>query len=125
MTAEEINDLKQEEQGKREHTAEWNWLPGVALIVLGLYFLIDNFYNIRLFENWWALFILIPAFANLRNAWQRYQAAGEWTESAVSALTGGLLIGAVAMIFLFNLSFGMFWPVLLIILGLSILIRKA
>lgn len=125
MTAEEINNLKHEEQSKGEHDSQWNWLPGVALILLGLYFLIDNYFNIRLFENWWAIFILIPAFANLRNAWSRYREAGAWTESAVSALTGGLLIGAVAMIFLFNLSWGMFWPVLLIILGLGILIRKA
>lgn len=125
MTAEEINNLKNEEQGKGEHRSEWNWLPGVALIVLGLYFLADNFLNIRLFENWWAIFILIPAFANLRNAWARYREAGAWTESAVSALTGGLLIATVAMIFLFNLSWGTFWPLLLIILGFGILVRKA
>lgn len=125
MTAEEINDLKQEEQGKGEHESDSNWIPGLVLIGLGLFFLLNNFVNIRLFENWWALFILIPAFSNLNSAWKRYRAAGAWTESAVSALTGGLLIGAVAMIFLFNLSFGTFWPVLLIILGFSILVRKA
>lgn len=125
MTTEEIHNLKQDEQSNGEHESDSSWIPGLVLIGLGLFFLLNNFVNVRLFDNWWAIFILIPAVANLRTAWQRYREAGAWTESAVSALTGGLLIGAVAMIFLFNLSFGTFWPVLLIILGFGILVRRA
>lgn len=122
---EHIQDLKQEQQGKGARKSSSNWIAGLVLIGLGLFFLLNNYFHIRLFENWWALFILIPAVANLNNAWRHYREAGEWTEAATSALTGGLLIGAIAMIFLFGLSFGIFWPVLLVILGFGILIRRA
>ena len=38
-----------------------NWGSGVALIVIGVIFLVANTTNFHL-HNWWALFILIPAF---------------------------------------------------------------
>ncbi len=124
----DIDELKEEE--KQANAAEesperedHSWIPGVALILLGVIFLFDNAFGVELIDNWWALFILIPAVANLNRAWQRYRRAGRWTSSARSALTGGLLIGAVALIFLFDLSWSLFWPVLLIILGAGILLR--
>ena len=121
---EEIHELKNEEQSKREHGPGSGWIPGLVLIGLGLFFLLNNVFDIELIDNWWALFILIPAVASLNNAWHRYREAGRWTESASSSLTGGLLIGAVAMIFLFDLNWGAFWPVILIVLGLGILLRR-
>jgi hypothetical protein len=36
---------------------------------------------------------------------------------------GGLLIGAVAFIFLFGLSFGNWWPLFLIIVGFGALLK--
>lgn len=122
--SEHIHDLKNEEQGKPAERSRSNWIPGVVLIGLGVIFLLNNFFDIQLINNWWALFILIPAVVNLNNAWQRYKEAGHWTEAAIGSLTGGLLIGTVAMIFLFELSWSLFWPVLLIILGLTILMRR-
>lgn len=123
--SEHIHDLKDEEQGKAPGHGRSSWIPGLVLIGLGVIFLLNNFFDIQLINNWWALFILIPAVVNLNNAWTRYREAGHWTEAAIGSLTGGLLIAAVAMIFLFELSWGMFWPVLLIILGLGILIRRS
>jgi len=130
----DIDELKEEE--KRAEGAEeaqssahedrrerHSWIPGIVLIALGLIFLFDSAFGVEL-DNWWALFILIPALVNLNNAWQRYRRAGRWTSSARSALTGGLLIGTVALIFLFDLSWSLFWPVLLIILGAGILLRN-
>lgn len=122
--SEHIHDLKDEEQNKNSGAKNSGWVPGLVLIALGVVFLLNNFFDIRLINNWWALFILIPAFINLNNAWSRYRAAGRWSEAAIGALTGGMLLGAVALIFLFGLSWGMFWPVLLIILGMSILLRR-
>lgn len=122
---ENIQDLKNEEQGKGSHRSDSGWIPGLILIGLGLVFLLNNFFDIDFFHNWWALFILIPAVSNLNNAWRRYREAGAWTESAIGALTGGLLMGFVALIFLFELSWSTFWPILLIILGVGILMRRA
>ncbi len=123
--SEHVQDLKNEEQGKVEAGSRSGWIAGLVLIALGVIFLINNFFHIELIANWWALFILIPAVVNLNNAWRRYREAGHWTESAIGSLTGGLLIGAVAMIFLLELNWSIFWPVLLIILGLGILIRRS
>lgn len=118
------NGPEQAQGGERNDSHEsHSWIPGVVLIALGVIFLFDNAFGVEL-DNWWALFILIPAVVKLNNAWRRYRRAGRWTSSARSALTGGLLIGTVALIFLFELSWSLFWPVLLIILGAGILLRE-
>lgn len=120
--AEDAQDSAQDSahEDRRERRS---WIPGIVLIALGLIFLFDNAFGVEL-DNWWALFILIPAVANLNRAWQRYRRAGRWTSSARSALTGGLLISTVALIFLFDLSWNLFWPTLLIVLGVGILLRN-
>ena len=127
--SETIEDLKEQEkaqytessQAEREGTRAW--MPGLILIVLGVVFLVDNYYSVSFFDNWWALFILIPAVSNLRRARRRSRTAGGWTESARSALVGGLILTLVAFIFLFNLSWSLFWPLILIILGIGLLLR--
>ena len=123
--SEEIHELKEEEKVRGRERGNDGWILGLVLIGLGLLFLLNNFFDIELVGNWWAVFILIPAVANLNRAWRHYRAAGRWTDSARSALIGGLLIGTVALIFLFDLDWSYFWPVLLIILGGGILLRAA
>jgi len=95
------------------------------LIALGLIFLAQNF-HIATFQNWWAIFILIPAVGAFNTAWRRYQAAGgRLASDAVSALVGGLILTIVALAFLFNLGLNasLLWPVLLIIGGAALLLR--
>lgn len=128
---EEINELKREEQekihGDRKNGARSEGpgrLAGLVLVILGLYFLAENYFHLTLFTNWWALLILIPAAANLTRARRGYRARGTWRGSAGRALTSGLLLTAVALIFLFGLDFGTYWPVLLIIFGAGILVRS-
>ena len=122
--SERIEDLKEEEkEGTGVTRSNQGWIAGLILIGLGLIFLANNFFNVTLIDNWWALFILIPAVSNLNRAWNLYREAGHWTGSARSALVGGLLITTVALFFLFNVDWGNFWPLLLIILGISILFR--
>lgn len=125
--SETIDDLKEkekeqyEEAGDREGTR--SWLPGLILIILGLVFLADNYFSIDFFNNWWALFILIPAYTNLSRAWHRYRVAGRWTGDARGSLIGGLILTLVAFIFLFELSWTLFWPLILIIMGVGLLLR--
>jgi len=129
---ETIDELKEKEKEQYEEApatarreSNRSWLPGLILIVLGIIFLADNYYSFRFFDNWWALFILIPAFTNLSRAWRRYQAAGHWTADARGSLIGGLIITLVALIFLFELSWTLFWPLILIIMGIGLLLRAA
>ena len=95
-------------------------MPGLILIVLGLVFLLNNLSGFEL-HNWWALFILIPAFGAFRRAWERYNNAGLVDRDVRQALFSGLLLTALTAVFLFNLSWLLFGPVLLILLGLTLL----
>jgi hypothetical protein len=99
------------------------WIFGAVLILVGFVFLMQNFLNISL-HNWWALFILIPAFGAYNNAWHSYQEAGKQvTASTRSSLIGGTLLTLLTAIFLFDLNWALLGPVLLILLGLSILLN--
>jgi hypothetical protein len=98
------------------------WIPGVALIGLGVVFLIQNYLG-REIHNWWALFILIPVFFTLERGYASLQAgrSGE----AMGQLMGGLVLVALIVIFLFDLPLGQLWPIFLIVGGLSLLVSRS
>ena len=97
-----------------------NWVPGIILIAIGVIFLFTNLTGFHL-NNWWALFILIPAVKNFGSAWGSYQRHGRFTKSARGSLTGGMILSLIASAFLFNLDWGLIWPIFLIIGGISAL----
>jgi len=98
-----------------------SWIPGVALIGLGVVFLVQNYLG-REIHNWWALFILLPVFFTLERGYTSLQAGR--TAEAIGQLIGGLLLVALIVIFLFDLPFGQIWPIFLIIGGLSLLFSR-
>lgn len=98
------------------------WL-GVALIALGLLFLVQNYLGYEL-RNWWALFILIPAVGAFGAAYSVWRGHGS-TTAAASSLTMGILFTAVAAIFLLELPWGRVWPVFIILAGLGMLLTNA
>src|SRR5512137_1892101 len=51
------------------------WVMGAILIIIGIVFLLQNM-NVFILNNWWALFILIPAVGAFGAAWRSYQDAG-------------------------------------------------
>ena len=87
----------------------------IVLIGLGLILLLQQVAGFS-FDNWWALFILIPAVSTLSGAWQAYRRGG-FTSRVTGNLVGGLNLLLVALIFLFNWNWGRVWPVFLIIIG--------
>ena len=111
------NDTPPPEKHNRE---QMGWLGGAVLILIGVIFLLQNISGFSL-NNWWALFILIPALASLGTAWRAYQAHGRLTAAVRAPLFGGLILLLVAALFLFNLDWGRFWPFFLIIAGLGAL----
>jgi hypothetical protein len=92
----------------------------MILILLGVVFLLERL-GIRFLENWWALFILIPAFWAYAAAWDSYQDNGRITRGAAGSLTAGTLLTVLSLVFLLNLAVDVFWPVLLILGGLALL----
>ena len=101
------------------------WIVGLVLIALGGVFLLQNAGLPVLVNNWWALFILIPAIAAFAAAWRLYEQTGRVTSAVIGLATGGLVPLTIALIFLFNFDFGSAWPVLLVVLGAGILLRGA
>jgi hypothetical protein len=100
------------------------WILGVVLIALGGVFLLQNAGLPVLVGNWWALFILIPAIGAFAGAWSLYQQNARFTPAVVGLIIGGLMPLTIALIFLFNFSFGAAWPVLLVVLGAGMLLRS-
>ena len=97
------------------------WITGAILIGLGIVFLLQNLGGFRL-NNWWALFILIPAAASFATVWRHYQSSGRrLTAAARGPLIGGLTLLAVILIFLLDLDWGKIWPVFLILAGVGAL----
>ena len=97
---------------------------GAILILIGVIFLAQNLTDWDVGNwNWWALFILIPAFGSLANAWRIYQAEGRVPKMR-GPLVGGFALLLVTIILLFDLDWGTMWPLFLIIVGVGALIVR-
>jgi hypothetical protein len=98
----------------------YGWFGGAILVLLGVIFLLQNL-GYQVLTNWWALFILIPAYWSYVGAWNIFHANGRMTQAAASSLTVGVLLTVLTFIFLINLAFGALWPILFIVGGLLLL----
>jgi hypothetical protein len=107
----------------RRRRRSGSWIGGAVLIALGVVFLLQNM-GVVGFDNWWALFILIPAFGAFSSAWDAYQdAGGRLDRRARGSLFGGLILTLVCIIFLFGLSWTYLGPAILILVGVGILLN--
>ncbi len=116
----EMKDLKdnEKEAGKDKGNS---WVVAIVLIVVGLGLLLSNFTGFS-FDNWWALFMFIPALTMLKNVWADYQDNGRLTSKSTGPLIGGLAILVMMVIFLFNLSWSGLWPLAFIFGGIAVLL---
>lgn len=119
--AEKETDEEYEEPAataQRQHGPHWG--AGIVLIVLGLIFLLSNMTGFHL-NNWWALFILIPAAGSFNEAWRHYRRQGHFGRASRNSMLWGIVFSLVAITFLFDLAWGLIWPIFLIIGGLGAL----
>lgn len=114
-------DEKMDDQIEENRGPGRSWIPGVVLIGIGSVFLLNNFTNFHL-DNWWALFILIPAFGSLGNFMRAYRKDDRLSDEARGSLIGSAILFFVAAIFLFGWNWATVWPVFLIIAGLGALL---
>lgn len=101
------------------------WTAGLILIVLGTLFLLRNTgtFDIPL-KNWWALFILIPAIGAFDTALRTYRRAGNRLDRvARSSLLVGLVLTFVTAVFLFDISWTFFGPILIILVGIALILN--
>jgi hypothetical protein len=92
---------------------------GLVLIVVGVLFLLQQIIGLN-FRNWWAFFILVPAFGSFSSAFYAYRASGRFTEAVRAGIGGGLIILTVAVILLFDLDWAVWWPLMVIVPGLTV-----
>ncbi len=116
-------DARREERRAQRGSATTAWVGGVILILLGIIFLLQNVRGFYL-NNWWALFILIPAVGSFADAWNGYRQSGRLSRRVRGALISGCVFSLVTAAFLFNWNWGVVLPVLLIIWGLTLLLNS-
>lgn len=95
--------------------------PGVILIALGAIFLADSYFGYTL-RNWWALFILIPAFGSFTKAYGAMREGDR--DHAMGAFIAGLGFTVLCVVFLLDLDIGRLWPVALIVVGIGLLVSR-
>jgi hypothetical protein len=98
------------------------WIAGGVLILIGIVFIVRNVTGFSL-DNWWALFILIPALGSLVTSWQMYERnERRFTRASRGPLIGGLFLLGLTAVFLFKLDWSRIWPFVLILAGLGVLL---
>jgi hypothetical protein len=116
-------EAMQEEQRPRQvQRHRGNTTGGLILIGLGTVFLLSQLTGWYI-QNWWALFIFIPALFQLNEAWQGYRKNGRLNHNIRGSLFGGLLLSMVGAFFLFSISWNLFWPLVLILAGIGALLN--
>ncbi len=101
------------------------WALGIVLILLGAVFMLQNI-GVLILHNWWALFIMIPAITSFSTAYSQYRRNGNRLSYAVrGSLIGGCGFSLLTAAFLFDISFGIIWPLALIAGGIVLLINFA
>jgi hypothetical protein len=112
---------RRQQRWERRSGRHYGWIAGVMLILLGGIFLLQNMGYMSM-TNWWALFILIPAFFMFIAAWESYQVNDRLTRGGAFSLAWGCIFTFIALVFLLNIDLGLFWPLLLIAGGVVFLL---
>jgi hypothetical protein len=114
-------EWREERRASRHNSMPW--LGGAILIGIGVILLLQNT-GLMILNNWWALFIMIPAVGSFGTAYGLYRNAGNrLTYAARGSLIGGMVLTLITCFFLFDLSSGLFWPILLIVAGAGLLLN--
>lgn len=104
-----------------------NWTLGLAIMVIGGLLLARNL-GVELpflsFHNWWAFFILLAAIGPLQQAYISFRTEGVGTSMFNSLISAAIII-FVALIFLADLSFKIWWPVFVILGGLYMMTNRS
>ena len=117
-------DRRQRREARQgDPSREGAWVVGIILIILGGIFLMRNTGTWDIpFTNWWALFILIPAFGAFSAAGRMYRDAGNRLNNAArSSLLVGLVLTVVTIMFLFEIDWTYVGPILIILVGAAII----
>jgi len=108
-------------------TRQWRIFPAIAIIAIGLLFLANNLgYDLAFLDrgNGWAVIILLAAFAPLTHAYERYRTVGKVDAEVMYSVLSAAGVVLVSVLFLFQLDWGTWWPLFVILGGLFTLIPQ-
>ena len=96
---------------------------GILLILFAIILVFKNL-GFPFPDNWWALFILLPAFGCFSSAWRSSRAAGgHFNRHPHGNLVCGVGFLFVTAMFLFSLNWLYIGPILLALAGLSLIVN--
>jgi len=122
-----MEENKSNNGGTRQPSNIW---IGLVFIFGGAVVLLNQM-NILSFElNWWALFILLPAFGILNSAYNRFRAIGSLfsMDVTVPALIGLFMVGLSFSLLVgikWNINWSLYWPIILILIGLGMIFGRS
>ena len=93
----------------------------IILIVIGLFLILQRL-GISDFKNWWAIFILIPAISSTENLIREIRTGKGFHLAMASTILGIFFPAIVAIMFLFELDWSLYWPVFIILAGFSMIL---
>ena len=104
------------------------WI-GLVFIFGGAVVMLNQLSILPFELNWWALLILFPAFGALTGAYSRYRSTNDVFEMGVMipALVGlFMLLLSVSLLAgdAIDLKLRVYWPIILIVLGLGLIIGR-
>ncbi|MGN6314144.1 MAG: LiaF transmembrane domain-containing protein [Rhodanobacteraceae bacterium] len=105
---------------------EYRLFPALFVIALGVLFLLRNLdigFDFFEFHNWWAWLILAAAIAPLTRAVELYRTGGKLDGAVIHYLFVAGAVIIMAVLFLLDLDWGRWWPLFVIMGGLSMLAR--
>ena len=104
------------------------WI-GLVFIFGGAVILLNQLNILPFVLNWWAFLILFPAFGTLISAYNRYRSTKDIFEMGVMV---PVLVGLFMLLLFVSLLFGdainlnlrVYWPIILIVLGLGLILGR-
>jgi len=107
--------------GKKVHRRPTSGIVwGLLLISLGVYFFLRELDIIDMGFNWWAIFILLPAFGFFTGAWELFWRKRRLNAAVRSSFGSGLIVLTVALILLLDLRWRIWWPMMVMVPGFAI-----
>lgn len=107
-------------QGELRQGSFWQDFVGVAMLLIGLAFLVVNLLGKRQVDNWWSFFILLPGVMFLGIG--RSIRLGNGRNHFLTRFTTGigLVVLTVGLMFAFNLNWAVWWPLMVIVNGTAV-----
>jgi hypothetical protein len=116
-------DIHRKAVEKRRAKSGQSVFWGLALIAVGVVVIMQQMGFIGAGFRWWAIFILVPGFISLSGALSMFIRRRRVSGAVRSMLGSGLIITTVGFLFLLNLPWGVYWPLMLVMFGFSIFLN--